>query len=760
MKKGLLILAPLFMVLFLCSPALALDPVVKKNSVVSNLGLYGGQPEEIAVDYGTDVACVANYAPDGLYCTDDGGTTWQTTLDNVGVAKNVEIDQSNGYIYALVGDVLLQSTDSGVSFTDLTANVGAANFNRSIAINDAVMVAMSQGQVAMTEDDGATFAINTVASDKDVLNLGASPTAGTYYAVMQDDNGNYLYKTTDAGANWTDMDVHSNGVVADSEFYRVGVDPLDATHIVLTSVVSGNYNYQTLDGGTTWTALSRDSIEFNSGYVEFDGAGKMFTSNVYSSDNGTTWSDMETLTPASFMYFDMMAIDRDNPEILYANSSLGVAKSIDRGANWTDIVDGIQSVKTYDLAQSTNKKTVWAGCNGGLARTTNYNKANPTWTYPILPDQSISNWQAIWVQPGTANTVVAGGGTSIFRTTNGNDATPTWTQSTVPAMTGGGIMEIVADPDSNDTLYAVAYNDDLTGDDSGMVLTSVDNGIIWTNLEIPNDAPATSLTINSKGALYVGLTGDLTTLGVYKYSASGTWSKPSTDLDDYEVTSILVDPDDDNTLYATAQSETATKPGFYKSTDAGKNWTRITKGIKNVNFLDTLTSQDTSNGTTLYVAGQSNSTLNGVIYKSADGGENWDKYYTGLIQESFYTMLFDGLLWGNDRGLFEGKTRASLAASVTKYKVKQGNKSTFKVTLKDKVTGEKLANRNIKFYKKVGKNGTYKLYKTKKTNDNGVTKIKVAINKVTRFKAKWVPGGNSAEEFYKVTSKIRRVRLK
>ncbi|MFH1537019.1 MAG: sialidase family protein, partial [Patescibacteria group bacterium] len=700
MKKLSIVLCVCLLFL-VAGSAMALETEIKKNSVVSNLGLYGGQPETIAVQYSTDNVCVANFAPDGLFCSQDAGVSWDSSLSDVGVAKTVEVDQLSGIFYALVGDALLKSIDSGVSFTDITANVGSANFGNSISAGSGrILVAMNDGSVVVSTDNGATFLSATIASNSTINSLAAGPDINVFYAVLEDFNeDDFLYKSIDGGITWTDMQVHSNGYAAGGDFYRVGVDPLDGNHIVLTSSIAGNPNNQTLDGGISWQALTSGGQEIVSNYVAFDGAGRMFTGQFYTANASAApivWTTMDTMTPLSSLYYDTLAVDRGNPGTLYTNSGLGVAKSIDRGVNWTDQVDGITSVKTYAITQANNKDVVWIGANGGLGKTNNFTDDDPDWTYPILPDQSIANWRGIWVNPSNSDMVVAAGGTSIFKTINGNDATPIWAQATTPVFSGGGVMQIIAD--SNKDLYAVIYNDDLTGTDSGAVWTSTDKGSTWTNLSIPNDLPANCITMTSDGILFVGISGDVNNKGVYKMNKSGVWSRPSTDLNDFQITSILADPANADILYATATKD-PNGGGFYKSEDKGVNWTKITDGIENVSNLSTLTIQTSTNPDTMYLAGQGNN-LKGVIYKSKNAGASWDLLYTGLIQESFYALLYDGLVVGNDRGLFEIKSRATLKVKAKKNRVKKNNKAKLTFTLKDKATKKKLKNKKVRILKK------------------------------------------------------------
>ena len=56
--------------------------------------------------------------------------------------------------------------------------------------------------------------------------------------------------------------------------------------------------------------------------------------------------------------------------------------------------------------------------------------------------------------------------------------------------------------------------------------------------------------------------------------------------------------------------------GLFKSTDEGKKFTQINSDIKNVSAI----TFDESDSKVIYVA-----TVNGELYRSDDGGENWSK---------------------------------------------------------------------------------------------------------------------------------------
>lgn len=760
--KKVIILSALLLMPFLFNPALAVDTEIKANSVVSSLGLYGGQPADIAMKYGSENVYLANFAPSGIFYSNNSGESWETlsASTNYGVAKSVEVDQETGDVYALIGDNLLKSTNFGEDFIDLNPETGETNYDHELVIgHDQILVALNDGSVLIGENMGENYTSTVIEADSDILSLAVSPTDNVYFAVTEDVNENdTLYKSTDGGSTWTNMDVHNNGVTSGSRFYIVGVDPLDADHIVIVSCISGNPAYQTTDGGTSWQALSIDGSEISGSYVNFDGTGRMFVSMYYTDDayaDTVDWTMMEQNTPLSFSGFDFLVVDRANPAVLYVGTGLGVAKSIDSGQTWTDQVDGIKAVKTYAFSQAIDKDITWIGANGGVGRSMNFTADEPDWTYPILPDQSIAHWLGVWVNAADPDIVVVAGGTSIFKTENGTDTVPTWEQATAPVINGGQFKQIIADPDDS-TLYAVLMDDNLGGDDDGLVLKSEDAGSTWTDLEITDDVPANCITLTEDGILFAGLAGDASVRGIYIMNEDGTWSKPSTDLDDYGITSILADPANADILYATAQGTNS--GGFYKSEDQGVNWTKITNGLSMISNFSTVAIQTSTSPDTLYLAGQKND-LNAGVYKSDDAGESWNLLYTGLKQEGIYTLFFDGLITGNDRGLYEIKSRSSLKVNANKTNINKGKFVTITLTLKDKVTNKKLKKKRISVYKKVGQ-GKWKHYKNVKTNKNGMKLLSVRIKHNTKFKAKWTPNNRFTEEYTGVTSKIVQVRLK
>ncbi|MDD3887910.1 MAG: hypothetical protein PHN19_03995 [Patescibacteria group bacterium] len=483
----------------------------------------------------------------------------------------------------------------------------------------------------------------------------------------------------------------------------------------------------------------------------------------YTTDNGTTWQQMSTETPLSSIYADRFAFDPNDVNILFTNSVYSVAKSINRGVTWTDEAEGITSVKVYDIAQTNNKAVVWIAANGGLGKTTNFTATSPTWEYPVSGTGGTQVY-AVWVHPTDSNIVLFGTRNYIMKSTDGGI-----TFSTVATIGNedpgpGNIMEIVSVPDKKNVIYAAFKDDSLSQTDYGYVYKSTDTGSTWSNIDLPHNAPATSIAITGDHDVFVGCSSfDRDAyVGIYKYS-SHKWSKIKGKTKNLPITSILADPKDANIIFATANAGTGNGntegSGLYKTTDNGLTWTQITSGLENVNNLDTLTIQTSTSPHTLYLVGQAN--LNGAIYKSSDGGETWGKFYEGLKQESFYALLFDDLMAGNDRGLYGLKSRASLSFVSSAKKVNKGQVVDFAITLKDKTTKKKLKNKTVRIYKViVKKNKTVRKYLAKvRTDNNGKAIFKIRITKKMSFKAKWKPTKKKVKREY-ATSWSKKVKIK
>src|SRR5262245_10088397 len=99
------------------------------------------------------------------------------------------------------------------------------------------------------------------------------------------------------------------------------------------------------------------------------------------------------------------------------------------------------------------------------------------------------------------------------------------------------------------------------------------------------------------------------------------------------VQSLLIDPQNPNTLYATGSVYNVTQGGgIFKSTNGGANWRAINFGLRTTAVTSLAIVSENQN--VLYAG-----TLTGGVFKSIDGGESWGN--TGLTNVSVWTLTID-----------------------------------------------------------------------------------------------------------------------
>lgn len=108
-------------------------------------------------------------------------------------------------------------------------------------------------------------------------------------------------------------------------------------------------------------------------------------------------------------------------------------------------------------------------------------------------------------------------------------------------------------------------------------------------------------------------------------------------------------------------------------------------------------------------------------------------------------MFFDGLIAGNDRGVFDIKSRAKLGLA-------EKNAKHLSISLRDAATAKKLKHKPVKIYRKA--NGEWNKIKTVHTNTKGKTTVAVHAATGTKFKAIWKLSAKDRREYSTTTSKV------
>lgn len=751
----------------------------KANTVFTNLGLYGAYVWDLAIDPTNNnyIYAAVGYSPNGLYRSANGGQTWSGLPANVdyGSGQEVEINPSNGHVFAICGGTLLKSTNNGATFLEIK-NPDKTNpsFSGLLYSNNKLYVGTGGGTMLVSTDEGASFSSSTIATGSSIQSIAAY--GDTVYALNYN---NKLFRSTNAATSWTEL----TGLPL-SSITRVAVNP-NTGHVFILPPTWGGTTYRSNDSGDNWNALHGDTP--TSGYITFDnsgGVGRTYIGWKYSDNEGDSWSNVNDRGS----YNHLLMPDPTNYNILYDTSSPGFSKSTDRGASFTSSVEGISGVVVTSVSQATDKNIVWAATQNGLAKTTNFLSAAPTWQYPIKPtgDTYISgSHDSVWVHPTNPNIVVTGGSNDLRKTEDGGT---TWIQPTTAlSFTENLAYQIISNTDASVLYTAVGKNVGTTTNPGG-VMTSTNNGSDWNSMNFPANS-AQSIALAKDGDIFVGAGSkakDESTKGIYKYSG-GTWTRLS--APNYDFVSIIADPENANTIYALAGSNSGSSSnsanlGFYKSTNDGAKWTRVAVSSSNLYEYNTMAIQKSTTPNTLYLSAVDN--MKGVVYKSSDGGESWGLFYSGMKSETFSALLFDGLVAGNDRGLYNVKSRATIGLKGA-AKFKRGTKALIKVSLRDATNFKKknkkkklvsnykyLKNRTVTIYKqvkvrvrvKVGKKkkwvtkNVWKSAKRVKIGKGGFGLLSLTLGKNTTIQARWSPTSKSdKEEYAKATSKNLKVKV-
>lgn len=179
--------------------------------------------------------------------------------------------------------------------------------------------------------------------------------AGDELYVVPDGSG--IYSTHDCGKTWTcisdNIPERANRGVADG--YAIPVDPDDWNH--LFAYMGNSSVYETTDGGQSWTRVVNATHKtFKRGYAFKDKEGtlKLIGADMQnnrvnnklwlSTDKGVTWTELsakltnaqkETVNNTKGFWFQQMAFDPSNRDIVYFPGSYSILRFTDGGRSGT-----------------------------------------------------------------------------------------------------------------------------------------------------------------------------------------------------------------------------------------------------------------------------------------------------------------------------------------------------------------------------------------------------------------------------------------
>ncbi len=255
--------------------------------------------------------------------------------------------------------------------------------------------------------------------------------------------------------------------------------------------------------------------------------------------------------------------------------------------------------------------------------------------------------------PTNARVIYAGtAGGGVWRTSNGGA-----TFNPIFDEHAQSIGAVAVDPNDPDKTIWVGTGEIWTRNSVSIgdgLYKTTNGGDTWNKIGFEKSERISSIVINPKNSkeVYVGvlgaLWGDSDERGVYKTTDGGeTWNKILYTNTSTGISDLLMDPNDPNTLYASMWEFRRTGWSFnsggansalYKSIDGGKNWNKIHSGFPEGNLGRIGIAVAPSNTKILYAAIESEDDKSKGLYRSDDAGKNWKQLNNDfeLVVRPFY----------------------------------------------------------------------------------------------------------------------------
>ena len=360
------------------------------NIIYARIGLYTfSDCSDVDNDDADYEESVSKYCP-GIYKSTDGGESWKLLEEVTGDPSEggVYINEYNdSEIYSVFGRETFVSKDGGISsdvFLDtkehpIIPDVGVEIITFGESESEVFMAGL-QG-VYRTYDNGKTWIeSNTGFVGSEVVDLVTS-LDGTMYATTYNLG---IFKSTDGGKNW----VFASFGIKNWYGMQLATHPEDADTLFTTT--NGGV-YKSTNAGESWKLIGDSDLcddEDAGGNCHYHGivvekeepfkvlvgsGGDQYAKEgvglTGSEDNGESWRNSDDGFVRD-VHVSKLVIDPNNNNVFYATTQgeteytdkvgdgAGVFKSTDRGNNWTQINNGLNSLETNVLTVDPNDSDV------------------------------------------------------------------------------------------------------------------------------------------------------------------------------------------------------------------------------------------------------------------------------------------------------------------------------------------------------------------------------------------------------------------
>ena len=631
----------------------------------------------------------------GIYRSQDGGVSWRELVEGISTddkVQGIEIDPVDPLtIYAINSEHLYKSVDGGDSWTVLsittdhlvpialaldpsepqTLYVGAWHPQwdsvRDFVTHD-LWRSLDGGQnwEAVYSEEG-TYPTNVITfspHDPNVVYLGTGASS------MGARDGGGVLVSYDRGATWETL--LAGEPLMGRTVFSFTVDPTDPRTLYLgTSLDDDPYGppgtcFKSTDGGHTW----REIVGFALGGVEavrriivdpgnpdtFYVGGDRF---ILRTDDG---GESFYLSSASFRTAGVFQPNVGDYEVVFTDpptvyaGGYSLLKSTDGGHTFRLINEGIESEMTRCVKLDPfrpERVYSFTAMGSGNAYT---HDGGATWH---RPEVGIFNQYGMIVELSLTepDMILATSSVGLWQSF---DAGRNWDWVN-SQFQNSHVHGLAVDPFDANTIYVGVGRDDTNPSDQGMYKTT-DGGATWFGINegFPDDVHVAEIRIDPTDpqTVYLATRGhmvgggfDLPVAagkGVYKSVNGGkSWFPANDGLTNFSITALVVDPQNPQILYAAAASENnlqhlEVQGNVFKSMNGGDTWFPVNEGLSLPSFLEEMPLHihslaiDPSDPETVYAAVMDpnvNHQHRGTVFRTTNGGENWELFSEGLTRE-------------------------------------------------------------------------------------------------------------------------------
>ncbi len=424
------------------------------------------------------------------------------------------------------------------------------------------------------------------------------------WAIIENENGG-VFRSDDGGETWTKT--NSDRSLRQRAWYysRIYADPQDVDRVYVMNVAY----HTSIDGGKTFKARYAPHGDHHDLWIAPEDPKRMIIADdggaQVTYDRGETWSTYMN-QPTSQFY--RVTTDNHFPYRIYGaqqdNSAIRISSRADYGflteENWESTAGGESAWLAPDPE---NNDIVYGGSYGGYL--TRYNhKTGQNRAINVWPDNPIGygaegmKYRFQWNFP-------------VFFSPHDNKKLYACSQHLHMSMNGGESWKIMSpDLSRNDASKLVSSGGPITKDNTGV--------------EYYATIFAAAESTQEQGVIWCGSDDGL--LHITRDNGENWTNVTPKSIPDWAlINSIELDPHNKGGLYvvATMYKTGDYRPYLYYTSDYGKTWKTITKGIPDGHFTRVLRA-DPENKGLLYCGTE------GGLYMSIDNGANWKPFQLNL----------------------------------------------------------------------------------------------------------------------------------